>query len=79
MNRADFKQAAALAALQGFCANPSVFAPNGNTGWGLVNCTNEQLAWECWEMACALLNMEDAKVTASEHPAPAGGGAGDAR
>lgn len=31
-------------ALQGFCANPAIFAANERCGWGLVNCTNEQLA-----------------------------------
>lgn len=34
---------AALKILQGFCANPAVFAPNGMSGWGLVNCDEEKL------------------------------------
>lgn len=29
--------------MQGFCANPSVFAPNGMTGWALVNCSEDVL------------------------------------
>jgi hypothetical protein len=29
--------------LAAFCANPAVFAENDRTGWGLVNCTHEQL------------------------------------
>lgn len=29
--------------LQGFCANPTVFAQNGMTGWALVNCNEETL------------------------------------
>ena len=30
--------------MAGLCANPSVFAPNGMTGWGLVNATPADLA-----------------------------------
>ncbi|MGI4846603.1 MAG: hypothetical protein ACRYGK_00440 [Janthinobacterium lividum] len=42
--------------LQGLCANPSVFAPNGISGWSLVNCTIEQLvelATQIAHTACA--------------------------
>ena len=43
------------AALQGFCANTSVFAANGMNGWDLVNCTDEQLAGACGRLADALI------------------------
>jgi hypothetical protein len=33
----------ALKVLQGFCANPAVFASNGMSGWALVNCTENEL------------------------------------
>lgn len=42
-------------AMQGFCANPSVFAPNGMRGWGLVNTTEENLTNYALVMADALL------------------------
>lgn len=45
----------AAMAMQGFCANPAVHAPNGMTGWGLVNCDENQLAMACLEKADALL------------------------
>jgi len=61
MNRTELRDQAALSALQGFCANPSVFAPSPMSGWYLVNCTQEQLAYTCWEMADAFLNMLDAE------------------
>ena len=62
MNRADMLERAAIAALQGFCANPSIFAPSFECGWRLVNGTDEQLAYRCWEMARALLDMGGAQV-----------------
>lgn len=45
----------AAKALQGLCANPSVFAQNSMNGWGLVNSTNEQLGESCAELADAAL------------------------
>ncbi len=45
----------AAKAMQGFCANPSVFAPNGRNGWTLVNCTVVQLSEVCYGMADGLL------------------------
>lgn len=44
----------AAKALQGFCANPAVFAANHICGWSLVNCTNEQLASLCFMLADAM-------------------------
>jgi hypothetical protein len=41
--------------MQGFCANPAVFAANGMCGWKLVNATNENLAAYCVGMADVLL------------------------
>ena len=45
----------AAKALQGFCANPAVFAENGMSGWGLVNCTADRLGEYCAELADAAL------------------------
>ena len=42
-------------ALAGFCGNPSVFAANGMTGWGLVNCDHATLAAECRDLADAVI------------------------
>lgn len=42
-------------ALQGFCANPSVFAANQMNGWALVNCTNEDLADYAYVLARLML------------------------
>jgi hypothetical protein len=41
--------------MQGFCANPSVFAYNSQCGWGLVNMETPQLALLCLQMADELL------------------------
>jgi hypothetical protein len=50
----------AAKALQGFCANPSVFASNGMTGWAIVNCTSDQLAEYCTTLADAMLKAREA-------------------
>lgn len=50
----------AAKALQGFCANPAVFANNGMSGWALVNCTEEQLAQVCQRLADAMLKAREA-------------------
>lgn len=49
------REAFAMAALQGLCANPAVFAQNAACGWKLVNATEEQLAGYCYELADAML------------------------
>ena len=41
----------ALKALQGFCANPAIFAADGRIGWRLVNCDEEQLINYCYKLA----------------------------
>lgn len=41
--------------LQGFCANPAVFAANDMSGWDLVNCTEDQLAAVCNRLADAMI------------------------
>lgn len=46
-------------ALQGFCANPAVFASNGMSGWDLVNCTEEQLAQVCHRLADSMLKARN--------------------
>lgn len=45
----------AAMAMQGFCANPAVFAPNPINGWQLVNCSDETLNKICISHADALL------------------------
>ena len=45
----------AAKALQGLCANPAVFAPNGRSGWGHVNATENQLAVYCLDLADVML------------------------
>lgn len=50
----------AAKALQGFCANPAVFAANGMSGWSLVNCTEQQLLDYCGHLADVML-VERAK------------------
>jgi hypothetical protein len=47
---------AALQALQGFCANPAVFAANPACGWGLVNCSERDLTAYCYKLADAAIN-----------------------
>lgn len=51
-------------ALQGFCANPSIFASNQQSGWDLVNCTDQQLAQACVRLADAVMHA------AAESPKP---------
>jgi hypothetical protein len=41
--------------MQGFCANPCVFAYNSQFGWGLVNMTYAELSNECLRLADELL------------------------
>lgn len=51
----------AAKALQGFCANPAVFAANNRSGWALVNSDAAGLAEYCGHLADAML-AERAKV-----------------
>lgn len=43
--------------MQGFCANPAVFAPNSQCGWDLVNMDPHQLASYVDVVASALLEQ----------------------
>ena len=46
----------AAMAMQGLLSNPSgPYQSSDMCGWRLVNCTHHQLAMECIDMACALL------------------------
>jgi len=47
----------AAKAMQGFCANPAVFAHNDRSGWGLVNCTESQLVDICYGMAGLMIEQ----------------------
>lgn len=51
---------AAIRALQGFCANPAVFAPNPMSGWGLVNISEELLSKYAYDLADAMLRAREA-------------------
>lgn len=51
---------AAIKVLAGFAANPAIFAANGMTGWGLVNCTEEQLCQSALCIADAMLKARTA-------------------
>jgi len=53
----------AIKVLAGFAANPAIFAANGMTGWGLVNCTEGQLCQAALSIADAMLK---AKATGGE-------------
>jgi hypothetical protein len=50
----------AAKAMQGFCANPAVFAENSRTGWGLVNGDEEALAKYCYFFADAMIAARSA-------------------
>jgi hypothetical protein len=45
----------AAKAMQGFCANPAVFATNPMSGWSLVNVDEAQLMKYCAKLADELL------------------------
>jgi hypothetical protein len=50
--------------IQGFCANPSVFAPNGMSGWALVNCSPEDLFGYAHFLAEKAMDAEKAAMLA---------------
>lgn len=45
--------------LAGFCANPSVFAANGVSGWSLVNCTDGDLIGYALHLADGLIGAAE--------------------
>lgn len=54
----------AMRLLQGFCANPAIFASNSQHGWGLVNCTDKQLVDYAYRLADeAVCNVRKIKPT----------------
>lgn len=55
----SLKQYYAAKALQGFCANPSIFAADPRCGWDLVNCTHADLVNLCNDLADALVKSQD--------------------
>jgi hypothetical protein len=48
-------------ALAGFCANPSVFAPNPTSGWGLVNSSEQGLTAYAYQIADTMLDARGSK------------------
>lgn len=49
------REAFAMAAMQGMCANPSIIGPNARCGWDYVNCTPSGLAQAAMVQADAQL------------------------
>lgn len=49
-------------AMQGFCANPAVFAANAGNGWALVNSTTAQLASYTFHIADQMLGARREKM-----------------
>ena len=46
----------AASALQGLCANPGgPFQANGMSGWSMTNCSEEDIAKSCHDLADAML------------------------
>lgn len=67
------REEVAMRVLQGFCANPSVFAYNGQFGWGLVNCTDKQLVDYAFRLADEMVcTVRPIKPTAESSTAPTG-------
>ncbi len=57
----SLRDAAALKAMQGLCANPGgPFQENGRSGWGLVNCTLDDVATTAYALADAMLKARQA-------------------
>jgi hypothetical protein len=54
------REAIAARVLQGFCANPAVFAPNASQGWSLVNCSEQILVKYALQLADTLLSEKSA-------------------
>jgi len=51
----------AMAIIAGFAGNNAIFAANGMSGWGLVNCETDQLCATAYGMADAM--VEARKLT----------------
>ena len=55
-NGIDHRAYFAAKALQGLCANPgAAFQANDRSGWGMVNCTDDELAALSVRLADAML------------------------
>jgi len=63
-NGMSLRQYFAGKALQGFCANPAVFASNSTSGWDLVNCNEEQLINRALLLADLMIAQSAAKAGA---------------
>jgi len=50
----------AAKAMQGFCANPAVFARDELSGWALVNASEDKLSGYAYYIADAMLQARDA-------------------
>lgn len=67
-----YRQYLAAKVLQGFCANPAVFASNPQSGWALVNSDINGLAEYCYVIADAMLPVDEAdRIAPPAPPAPA--------
>lgn len=47
----------AMSIISGFAGNNAIFAANGMSGWGLVNCETDQLCATAYGMADAMLEV----------------------
>jgi len=47
--------------MQGFCANPAIFAPNASCGWSLVNVTDNDLIAYAGHLAEKMIEESTAK------------------
>ena len=47
----------AAGVLQGFAANPAIFAQNAQYGWSLVNATDDDIAGYAYKLADSMLGV----------------------
>ena len=48
--------------MQGFCANPAIFAANALNGWGLVNTTEDDLCTYAMSLADKMVVLEASRA-----------------
>lgn len=79
MSRADITghEEVAMRVLQGFCANPAIFATTPGQGWDLVNCTYAQLVEVAFqiadEMICHQRQVDPAQAVRQQTDSVGGG------
>lgn len=68
MSETEIRRQIAAQILAGFCANPSVFAHNGMSGWQLVNCTDSDLVGYSLSLADRLIADSRQSAAVAEKP-----------